>query len=85
MTAKNIGRPSVVTFKVITMLVDAIQHNTNITDACRYAGISRDTYYRHLSNTVFAEKMAEAKNNQTKLIMSFPTFGWKRPMFELGF
>ncbi len=75
MTArKAIGRPLKVDYKTIIRLADAIQHNANITDACRYAGISRDTYYRHLnSEDVFAEKMAIAKDNQNKLVMSFLT------------
>lgn len=74
MTAKKaIGRPLKVDYKIIIKLADAIQHNSNITDACRYAGISRDTFYRHLSNEVFAEKMATAKDNQNKLVMSFLT------------
>jgi ACT domain-containing protein len=75
MTAKKaIGRPLKVDYKIIIKLADAIQHNTNITDACRYAGISRDTFYRHMNNEeVFAEKMAIAKENQTKLVMSFLT------------
>lgn len=71
---KAIGRPPKVNFKTIIKLADAIQHNSNITDACRYAGISRDTYYRHLNKEeVFAEKMSIAKDNQNKLIMSFLT------------
>lgn len=70
---KPIGRPLKVGCKVIAELVNAIQTNSNITDACRYAGISRDTYYRHLNNTVFGEKMATAKENQNKLVMSFLT------------
>jgi DNA-binding phage protein len=73
-TKKAIGRPLKVDYKVIVKLADAIQHNSNITDACRYAGISRDTFYRHLNNEeVFAEKMAIAKDNQTKLVFSFLT------------
>jgi hypothetical protein len=73
-TPKAIGRPPKVNFKIITKLADAIQHNTNITDACRYAGISRDTFYRHLnSEEVFAEKMATAKDNQNKVVFSFLT------------
>lgn len=71
--AKDIGRPLKVNYKVIIKLADAIQHNANITDACRYAGISRDTYYRHLGNEVFAETMATAFQNQNKLVMSFLT------------
>lgn len=74
MTAKKaVGRPLKVDYKIIIKLADAIQHNANITDACRYAGISRDTFYRHLDNEVFAEKMATAKDNQNKLVMSFLT------------
>jgi hypothetical protein len=71
---KATGRPLKVDYRTIIKLADAIQHNTNITDACRYAGISRDTFYRHMNNEeVFAEKMATAKENQTKLVMSFLT------------
>jgi ACT domain-containing protein len=75
MTAKKgVGRPPKVNFKIMIKLADAIQHNANITDACRYAKISRDTYYRYLNNEpVFAETMATAKENQTKLVMSFLT------------
>lgn len=74
MTApKAIGRPPKVNYKIIIYLADAIAHNSNITDACRYAGISRDTYYRHLRNEVFAEKMATAKDNQNKVVFSFLT------------
>jgi ACT domain-containing protein len=70
---KAVGRRPKVNYKIIIKLADAIQHNSNITDACRYAGISRDTYYRHLSNEVFAEKMAIAKDNQNKVVFSFLT------------
>jgi ACT domain-containing protein len=72
-TQKAVGRPPKVNYKIIIKLADAIQHNSNITDACRYAGISRDTYYRHLRNEVFAEKMAIAKDNQNKVVFSFLT------------
>jgi ACT domain-containing protein len=67
-TQKAIGRPPKVNYKIIIKLADAIQHNSNITDACRYAGISRDTFYRHLRNEVFAEKMAAAKDNLRGLV-----------------
>ena len=59
---KSVGRPLKVDYKVVIKLADAIQHNANVTDACRYAGISRDTYYRHLNTEeVFAEKTRSAK------------------------
>ena len=70
---KAVGRPLKVDYKIIVKLADAIQHSSNVTDACRYAGISRDTFYRHMNNDVFAEKMVAAKENQNKLVMSFLT------------
>lgn len=74
MVTKNaIGRPSKMDMRIMIKLADAIQHNASITDACRYAGISRDTYYRYMNNEVFAEKMSTAKSNQNKLVMSFLT------------
>lgn len=73
-TKKAVGRPSKVDYKTIVKLADSIQHNATITEACRYAGISRDSYYRHLNtNSVFAEKMAIATSNQNKVVMSFLT------------
>lgn len=71
---KAIGRPAKVNYKVILKLVDAIQHNASITEATRFAGISRQTYYYYLNNeAVFAEKMAIAKDNQNKAVFSFLT------------
>lgn len=73
-THKAIGRPPKVNYKIITKLADAIAHNSNITDACRYARISRSTYYHHLNNEeIFAEKMATAKDNRNKVVFSFLT------------
>jgi ACT domain-containing protein len=74
MSKKAIGRPQKVDYKIIIKLADAIQHNATITEACRHAGISRDTFYRHLKyEEVFAEKMAKAKDNQNTVVMSFLT------------
>lgn len=70
---KAIGRPPKVTYKTMIRLMDAIQHNSTISEACRYAGISRNTYYSYLSNEVFAEKMTVAKERQNKVPMSFLT------------
>ncbi len=68
------GRPRKVDLGTIIKLADAIQHNSNITEACRYAGISRDTFYRYLrSEPIFAERIAVAKNNQNKVLMNFLT------------
>lgn len=70
---KATGRPTKVNYTVMEMLADSIQHNSTVKEACRYAEISRDTYYRHLKNKVFAEKMAIAKDNQNKVMFSFLT------------
>ncbi len=67
------GRPTKMSYQLIIKLTDSIQHNSTITDACIYAGISRDTYYRYMNNEVFAEKMNTAKENQNKVILSFLT------------
>ncbi len=45
MIKKSVGRPPELTYKTMLKLADAIQHNSTITEACRYAGISRNTYY----------------------------------------
>lgn len=65
----TVGRPPKVNYKIIIKLADALQHSASVSDACRYVGISRDTYYRHFNNEpVFAEKMNTAKANQYRLI-----------------
>lgn len=75
MTAKkDVGRPSKLSFKTMHKLADAIQHNSTIGEACRYAGISRNTYYSYMSNSVFKEKMNAAKENQNKVVFSFSTY-----------
>ena len=74
MIQKSVGRPSKLTYKTMIKLADSIQHNSTITEACRYTGISRDTFYRYLkSQPVFAEKMVAAKENRNKVPMSFLT------------
>lgn len=71
---KSIGRPSKVDVKTIMMLADMLQHSASVSDACRYAGISRDTYYRYMNNEpIFAEKMNAARTNQNKLAFTFLT------------
>lgn len=70
---KNLGRPPKVDVKTIVKLADALQHSFTVSDACRHAGISRDTYYRYLNTEpVFKEKMETAKANQYRLV-SFMT------------
>ena len=71
---KATGRPPKVTIRTVVLLADAIAHNTNITDSCRFVGISRSAYYHYLKNNqVFAERMAVAQESRSKIPMSFWT------------
>lgn len=71
---KAVGRQQKVTMRTVVLLADAIAHNTNITDSCRFVGISRSSFYHYLKNNqMFAERMATAKENQSKVAMSFWT------------
>ena len=70
MTVKrSVGRPAKVDYRIMIKLADALQHSATVSDACRYANISRDTFYRHVNGEPeFAEKMRAAKADQYKLI-----------------
>lgn len=71
---RAVGRPTRITMRTVILLADAIAHNTNITDSCRFVGVSRSSFYHYLKNNqVFAERMATAKQNQSKVAMSFWT------------
>lgn len=60
---KNIGRPAKVNYTVMSKLEDALQYGATVSEACYYAGISRDTFYRYFRNEeVFAKKMEAARN-----------------------
>lgn len=66
---KVVGRPVKVDYKMMKRLEDALQHSATVSDACRWAGISRDTYYRYCKEQpYFADRMAMAKRDQHKLV-----------------
>lgn len=68
----SVGRPSKVTWAVILKLADSLQHNRTIAEACRFAGISRQTYYNHLNNNdVFATQMEVAMSSRDKVSFIF--------------
>lgn len=71
---KAVGRKPIVTYKTMLRLADALQHNSTISEACRYAGISTTTYFSYMNNEVFAEKMNTAKENRKKVVFSFSTY-----------
>lgn len=71
---KPIGRPPKVTYKTMLRLADALQHNSTITEACRWSGISTTSFFYYMRNSeVFREKMNAAKENQNKVVFSFFT------------
>ncbi len=71
---KAVGRPHKMDYRVMIRVADALQHNASISEATAFAGISRQSYYHYLNNnSVFREKMAIAKSNQDKVVMSFLT------------
>lgn len=63
MVKKNIGRPPKVNYKVMTKLEDALRNGASVTEACKYARVSRDTYYRYMNNEdIFARRMTAARS-----------------------
>jgi len=71
---KAAGRKPKVTYTTMLRLEDAIQHNSTITDACRWAGISRTTFFHYMrNNEVFEEKMLAAKRRQNEVVFNFFT------------
>lgn len=72
MLKKNVGRPLKVDYKLMSRLEDALRNGANVTEACNYAGISRDTYYRYLiTHDVFAYRMQKARKTKTILASIF--------------
>ena len=61
---QNQGRPSVLTPTVIDKLVHAFEHGYTKTQAFRYSGISKDTYYGAIkTHEEFADKMRRAQDH----------------------
>lgn len=71
---KAIGRPQKFNFKIVNKLSDSISHNYSVSDACKHANISRNTFYRYLkSEPIFADKIAAARKDQSKVSFNFRT------------
>lgn len=61
---KAVGRPIKVNYSVMSKLEDALRSGASVTEACEYAAISRDTFYRHFRNEkIFADKINAARTN----------------------
>ncbi len=81
MIKKSHGRPPKITISTMNKIADAIQNNYNVTDACRYANVSRDTFYRYLSTEpLFTEKIIAAYENQSTFVLCHSCSGTYRTM-----
>lgn len=71
---KPVGRPQEFNLKIVGKLADSVSHNYSISDACKFARISRSTYYFYLNNEpLFAEVMVLAYENRRKVKFNFRT------------
>jgi len=71
---KAVGRPQEFNFRIVNKLADSISNNYPISDSCKFARISKNTYYRYLkSEPMFREKMAQAHANKNKVNFNFRT------------
>lgn len=59
----RVGRPTDMTPTTVTKLMAAFNNGFNVVEACYYAGISKQTYYRWLKeDTEFSDLMERAKS-----------------------
>lgn len=71
---KAIGRKPKVTYTTMLRLEESIQHNSTITEACRWVGISRTTFFCYMrNNELFRDRMNAAKQRQDEVVFSFFT------------
>jgi hypothetical protein len=81
MIKKSNGRPPKITIGTMDKIADAIQNNYNVTDACRYAKVSRDTFYRYLhTEPLFTQKIITAYENQSTFVLCHLCSGTYRTM-----
>lgn len=72
------GRPEKVNYTVMSKLEDALKHGASVTEACAFADISRDTFYRHFrTKKVFTDKMKLARTNYLYLTGLGQIYGYE--------
>lgn len=60
------GRPTVITTKVVSLLVASFQNGLTVREACWQSGISHEAYYSRLrSDEQFADIMTKAQSDIT--------------------
>lgn len=58
----SIGRPTVITAKVVRLLVTSFHNGLTVRQACWQSGISHEAYYQRLRNDIdFADTMSKAQ------------------------
>jgi hypothetical protein len=63
-----LGRPTVITPAVVSKLTEAFKLDVTVEEACLYAGISKDTYYRKLKeDEEFSDEMERSQMYVTML------------------
>lgn len=71
---KATGRKPKVTYTTMLKLADALQHNSTISEACDWVGISRTTFFYYMrNNEVFAKKMKAAQQRKDEAVFCFFT------------
>lgn len=75
MAIKNtVGRPTKFNLKTVDKLTFYIQRSYNISDSCKFARISRSTYYKYLNTEpLFADSVAVARDNANGVNFNFRT------------
>lgn len=69
---RPVGRPTVLNIRTLLKLTDALRNNYSVTDSCKWAGISTNTYYRHLNNDLaFAARVNHAIGCRNKVSFNF--------------
>lgn len=65
--SNDVGRPTIYDPEVVRKLEAAFNNGYNITEACQYAEIARDTYYQWLEHQEgFSDKMDNAQRAPNK-------------------
>lgn len=76
MALKNaVGRPTRFNRKTVDKISFYMERNYNVTDSCRFAKISRSSYYKYLNTEpLFADSISIAQDNANKVSFNFRTY-----------
>lgn len=70
-----VGRPPKFNMKTVDKLAFYIQRSYNVSDSCKFAQISRSTFYKYLkTEPLFADTIATAQDNANEVSFNFRTY-----------